>query len=79
VGKHPENWLNSADTVKFKKRSRKEIEVCSTPLTCCWPGTWQCITLVLLVQPCAQRCLAAVEREFGITSVNVCCEGFLGS
>lgn len=79
MGRHPENWFNSADAVGFEKEQEGDEDLQHTADL---PPAGD--TAMHHAGPAgadrAQRCPAAVEREDGITSAHSCCRvGFFWS
>lgn len=72
MGRHPENWFNSADTVEFEKEQEGDGDL-QHPADLPPAGD----TAMNHTGPdgadCAQRCPEAVERDHEITSSHSCC------
>lgn len=78
VGRHPENWFNSADTVEFEKKQEGDGDQDTADLPPA--GDMAMHHSGPAGADCAQRCPAAVERDDGMTSAQSCYgfEGFFG-
>lgn len=69
MGRHPENWFNSADTVEFEKEQEGDGDLQHTADL---PPAGVMHHTGPAGADCAQRCPAAVERDDGIASSHSC-------